>query len=54
VQRARVWEDGQPEPAGWLGTDVTSTFANGQFGVMATDDIFQFDDVILENSEETT
>jgi Tfp pilus assembly protein PilV len=45
------------EPAGWdvTHTDTGTTFTNGRFGVLASEDqIFRFDDVVVENPEITS
>ena len=53
--KAKIWKPADPsdpgadEPAGWEMEVTDATYASGQFGVEASDEVFQFDNVSLEN-----
>jgi Tfp pilus assembly protein PilE len=54
--KAKFWKPADPtdpgadEPLTWQVTGNHSSFTSGKFGVIAKDDIFQFDDLSLENA----
>jgi enamine deaminase RidA (YjgF/YER057c/UK114 family) len=55
--KAKLWEPADPadpaadEPAAWAVVANPTAFTSGQFGIQATKEIFQFDNVSVQNPE---